>query len=201
MKKFNDTVLWEVLKTSDSIPATAPVHLDEALDDFIAVLHAFCREERNIAERTRALSDLRSKLATHLEDKLCTSKKCALLRNIIKQAISSIDSELFLVKMDLEHPERFIEFPSDTPPLGRWGGNISELIEYTIGPQVSGKLLMPSGKPMTFEEAIEFLEKTFGITIPYPHDRRAKVFDRQKNTAFQDEMRKTFLAEVERRDH
>ncbi len=200
MKRFDDTELWEVLKTYDNSPAIATVRLDDILDEFLAEIHSYCREDKNIAERTRSLNYLRSKLAAYLERKTYASKKLTVLRILIKRAISSIDSELFLIKMDLEHPERFIEFPADPTPLARWGGNVIDLIEYFIGPQAAGLLQQPSGRPMTYEESIELLEKTFGIKIPQPHDRRGKALDRQKNTAFTDEMRRVLLEEAKKRD-
>ena len=200
MKLFDDTELWEILNTYDNTPNIATVKLDESLDDFIARLHAFCRDEKNIAERTRILNYYRGKLSAFMEGKVQAIKKHTVLRIIINRAISSIDSELFLIKMDLEHPERFIEFPADTLPLARWGGKIADLIEYHIGPQAAGLLQHPSGRPMTWDETVEFLEKTYGITISNPSDRRAKALERQKNTAFQDEMRKVYLLEAERKD-
>lgn len=118
----------------------------------------------------------------------------------MKRAIYALDSERHILDMDLEYPDRFLEFPSDNPPFARWGGNINDLIEYHIGPQASGLLQHPSGQPMTYDESIEFLEKTYGITISNPHDRRGKVLDRQKNTKFQDEMRQVYLLESKKRD-
>ncbi len=200
MKRFDNTELWEILNTYDNTPAIATVRLDESLDDFIARLHAFCRDEKNIAERTRILNYYRGRLAAFMEGKVQASKKHTVLRIIIKRAISSIDSELFLIKMDLEHPERFIEFPADPAPLARWGGSINDLIEYHLGPQAAGVLQLPSGRPMNYEESIEFLEKTYGISVPQPHDRRGRVLDRQKNTSFTDEMRRTLLEEAKKRD-
>ncbi len=200
MKRFDDTRFWEIIETYDSNPAIATVELDGTLDEFIAGLHIYCREEKNIAERTRILNYYRGKLVALMEEKTQTSKKHTVLRIIIKRAISAIDSELFLIKMDLEHPERFIEFPADPPPLARWGGNVIDLIEYFIGPQAAGLLLQPSGKPMNYEESIEFLEKTFGITISNPSDRRGKALDRQKNTQFQDKMKRVYLEEADKRN-
>ena len=117
----------------------------------------------------------------------------------IKRAVGFINDEIDIIKMELEYPERFIVFPSENPPLARWGGKISDLIEYHIGPQAAGLLQHPSGQPMSYEESIEFLEKTYGITISNAHDRRAKVLDRQKNTTFQDEMRQVYLLEAKKR--
>lgn len=59
----------------------------------------------------------------------------------------------------------------------------------------------PSGRPMTYDEAVDFLEKVYGVTISNPCDRRGKVLDREDNTAFQDEMRKVYLLEANKRYH
>ncbi len=200
MRRFDKTELWEALKCCNNSPAIATLKLDDVLDEFLAEIHSYCRENKDIAERTRSLNYLRSKLTAYLEDRAYTSKKFTVLRIIIKRAISSIDSELMIIKMDLEHPERFIEFPADPAPLARWGGSINDLIEYHLGPQAAGVLQLPSGRPMNYEESIEFLEKTYGITVPQPHDRRGRVLDRQKNTSFTDEMRRTLLEEAKKRD-
>jgi hypothetical protein len=101
--------------------------------------------------------------------------------------------------MDLAHPDRFLEFPSENSPLAHWNGPIAEIIELSIGPQASGRLQHPSGRPMNYEESIKLLEKIFGITIADPYDRRGKILDRQKNTRFQDEMRLVFLQEAKKR--
>jgi hypothetical protein len=118
----------------------------------------------------------------------------------IKQAIHFVSDEIGIVRMDLEHPERFIEFPEDNPPLARWGSTSGNLIEYFIAPQAAGLLQHPSGKPMTYEESIELLEKIFGIKLLQPYDRRVKLLSRQKNTTFQDEMRRVFLDEAKKKD-
>ena len=188
MKLFDDTELWEILNTYDNTPAIATVRLDESLDDFIARLHAFCRDEKNIAERTRILNYYRGKLVAYMESKTQTSKKHTVLRVIINRAISSIDSELFLIKMDLEHPERFIEFPANPAPLARWNGKVIELIEYYLPLQISGKMLMPSGKPMTYTDLIRYLESSYGITIADERKRKSEVVNRAKATAFIEKM-------------
>ncbi len=56
MKRFDDTRFWEIIETYDSNPAVATVELDGILDEFIAGLHTYCRDEKNIAERTRILN-------------------------------------------------------------------------------------------------------------------------------------------------
>lgn len=200
MKRFDDTGLWEVLKNFEDPPSAMNTRLDVLLDKFVKYLHDYCREEKSIAEKTRSLNYARAELMMLLESKRFESKRYLCIRTIIKQAIYFIDGELNLIKLDLEHPERFIEFPSDHPPLARWGGNINDLIEYHIGPQTAGVLQHPSGRPMEYDESIQFLEKIYGITISNGSDRRGKVLDRQKNTSFQDEMRQVFLLEAKKRN-
>ena len=200
MKLFDDTELWEILKTYDNTPAIATVRLDESLDDFIARLHAFCRDEKNIAERTRILNYYRGKLSAFREGKVQATKKHTVLRVIINRAISSIDSELFLIKMDLEHPERFIEFPADPAPLARWGGKVIELIEYYLPLQISGKMLMPSGKSMTYTDLIRYLESNYGITIAGERDRKSEVINRSRPTVFIEKMLEV-LKEIVKKSH
>ncbi len=200
MKRFDNTGLLEALKNYDKSPSTSLTAGDTLLNEFIEDLYAYCRDESCIAERIRTLGFIRSEFATFMENDLPGSKKGAPLRKIIGKAIAAIDSELHIVKMDLEHPDRFLEFPSDNPPLARWGGKISDLIEYFTAPQAAGLLQHPSGQPMDFDGMCQWLEKNFGITISNPGDRRAKVLDRQKNTTFQDEMRQVYLLEAKKRD-
>ena len=198
MRRFDNTGLWKLLQAS-SHPATASATgLDSVLEEFIGELHNYCRDEMNIGERTRSLNYARSELDTYADG--YESKKRTPIRRMIGRAMNFIDSELGMIEKELKYPDRFIVFPEDHPPLARWNGKVTDLIEYFIGPQAAGVLLNPNGKPMNYEESVEFLEKTFGIKIAGPADRRAKVLDRQKNTTFQDEMRRTFLEEAKKRD-
>lgn len=200
MRRFDDTGLWEFLKNFENTPASINAGLDTLLERFAAYLHEYCREEKSIAEKTRSLNYAKSELVMLLESKRFDSKRYVCIRTVIKQAIYFIEGELNLIKLDLEHPERFIEFPSDHPPLARWGGNINDLIEYHIAPQAAGILQHPSGKPMEYDESIELLERIYGIEISNPSDRRGKALDRQKNTKFQDEMRQVYLLEAKKRN-
>ncbi len=200
MRRFDKTELWEALKCCNNSPAIATLKLDDVLDEFLAEIHSYCREKKDIAERTRSLNYLRSKLAAYLEDRAYTSKKFTVLRIIIKRAISSIDSELMIIKMDLEHPERFIEFPADPTPLARWNGKIIELIEYYLPLQISGKMLMPSGKPMTYADLIRYLESSYGITIAGERDRKSEVINRSRPTVFIEKMLEV-LKEIVKKSH
>jgi hypothetical protein len=109
-----------------------------------------------------------------------------------------VNDEIGIVRMDLDHPERFLEFPSDQPPLARWAGNVIDLIEYGIGPQAAGRLLKPSGEPMNYADSIKLIERVFGISVPDLYDRRATALNRTKNTVFQDEMRRVYLDEAKK---
>jgi len=200
MIRFDNTGLWEVVKHYDNSPATLTSGLDTVLDDFIVELYTYCREEKSMAERTRTLNYARSELAAYAESGAYELKKHSPLRTVIKRAIYAIDSELDLLKMELAYPERFITFPADNAPLARWNGKVADLIEYSIGPQVSGKLLKPSGEPMSYADVVEFIENVFGVTIPGAYDRKTKILSRQKNTTFQDEMRQVFLEEAKKMD-
>jgi hypothetical protein len=197
MKRFDHTRLWAVFRTLEQ--TTDGSNPKAIFDEFVDEVSAYCRAETSLAERTRTLSYVRSEFRLYLDEQRCGTKKNVPLRRIIRQAVYFIENEIDLVKMELAHPERFITFPSDSAPLIRWGASTADLIEYTIGPQAAGILQLPSGKPMNFEEAVIFLEKIFGITIPQFYDRRTKILDRQKNTAFQDEMRRIFLEEAKKR--
>jgi hypothetical protein len=110
------------------------------------------------------------------------------LRKIIKHAVGLVESERTLVKLEVEHPEQFIEFPSDNPPLARWNGKITELIEYYLPLQISGKLLLPSGRPMSYAALIRFLESSYGITITDERDKKSDVVNRGKPTIFIEKM-------------
>ena len=200
MRRFDNTRLWEIIRAYGNSTTTMTAGLDGVLDEFVKELHTYCREEKNIAEKTRSLTYARSELSDCLESGRLESKKYAPLRTVVKRGVYFIDGEINLIKLDLEYPERFIVFPEECPPLARWGGNINDLIEYHIGPQAAGKLLNPDGRPMNYEESIQFLEKTYGIKVPNAHDRRGRVLDRQKNTSFMDEMRRVFLEEAKKRD-
>lgn len=198
MRRFDNTGLWKLLQASGHSPTALTAELDSVLEEYVVELHGYCREEMNMAERTRSLNYARSELEAYADK--YESKKQTPLRKMIGRAIYFIDSEIGMIEQELKYPDRFIVFPEDHPALARWNGKITDLIEYFIGPQAAGKLLNPDGRPMNYEESIELLEKIFGINVPNSSDRRGRVLDRQKNTAFQDEMRRIFLEEAKKRD-
>jgi hypothetical protein len=190
MKRFDDTGLREVLKTPDSPSLGQVAEPDDLLDELIVKIHEYCREEKDMAERSRSLNYLRGKLAVYAEEDVIELKICKFLRRLIKQAIYFIDSEIDLAKMQIEYPERFITFPDDPVPLARWNGKPHELIEYIMPLQLDGKFLKPSGEPMTFIEMVRAFELFCGITVAKPHDIKMRLLTRKKNvTPFIDRMR------------
>ena len=74
MRRFDNTRLWEALKTSANLPTALSLRLNTALEEFRDDLRDYCKEERDIAERTRTLNSTRSELAT-LEPLFGKSKK------------------------------------------------------------------------------------------------------------------------------
>jgi hypothetical protein len=109
-----------------------------------------------------------------------------------------LDCELEIARMEWERPElRRPAAPSDA--IVQWGGPVADLLEYHIGPQAAGLLQHPSGMPMSYDESVEFIEKTYGVTVANPSDRRAKILERVDNTAFQDKMKKVFLLEADKK--
>jgi hypothetical protein len=126
-------------------------------------------------------------------------KKNVPLQKVIKRSMYFVDREIDLIKMDLEHPDRFLTFPDDRAPIARWNGSIAELLEYLIPPQVSGKLSKPSGESMCYSDLVRFIECIFGITVNKPYDTKTRLLSRKKNvTPFLDKMRHTLLEEVNR---
>ena len=112
---------------------------------------------------------------------------------VIRNAIYYIDSEIDLIRMELEHPERFLAFTDDNSPTLKWNGTVSELLEYLIPLQMDGKLSKPSGEVMSYTDLVKLIELVCGITIPAPYDRKTKLFSRMKNpTPFIDKMRQIF---------
>ncbi len=190
MKQFDNTELWEVLKSSGDLSSGMSIEMDDLIDKFIADVHIYCREEKDMAERGRSLNYLRGKLIVYIEDDSTDTKLCAFLRRLIRQVINFIDSEIELVKLEIEYPERFITFLDDPVPLARWNGKLAELLEYVMPLQLSGKILKPSGEPMAFTEVVRIFESLLGITIDNPNDIKMRLLARKKNvTPFIDKMK------------
>lgn len=68
MRKFTEASFWIALKDPLSFFQSNGISaLDAALDDFIAEIQTYCREESNLAERTRTLRYVKSQLAAYWE--------------------------------------------------------------------------------------------------------------------------------------
>ena len=184
MRRFDTTGLWELLKASLNASPALSVGLSAVLNEFAEELHTYCQDERNMAERIRTLNYTRSELTAYVEGLLNGSKKNIPTLSFIKMAIYFIDSEIDVAKMELEHPERFLTFPDENPPLARWNGKISELLEYSLAPWFAGKLLKPSGEPMDYVEIIKLIEILYGIKVPGAYDRKTEILSRQKPAVF-----------------
>lgn len=90
--------------------------------------------------------------------------------------------------MELKHPESFADTSDRQSPLARWGGKITELIEYMLPLQISGRLRLPSGQAMEYADLIRFLQASLGINIPGEYDRKTEVLSRNKPTVFIEKM-------------
>lgn len=62
MRKFHKTRLWEMLIVGGNHISDSSSEFDVVLDEFILELHNYCRNEPNIAERTRTLNYARNEL-------------------------------------------------------------------------------------------------------------------------------------------
>lgn len=197
--RFHNTKLWELLRSIGNSSSTSLGESGVVLNDFVEELLIYCREEKNIAERTRTLMYAKSKLLAIEELLKNELDKDVLIRNLVNKAIYFIEAELDIIKMELEHPDRFISFPSDNAPLARWNGTIAELLEYIIPPQVAGRLSKPTGEPMAYSDVVKLIETVFGISVTAPYDRKTKLLSRMKNiTPFLDKMRQVFREEAEK---
>jgi len=68
MKLFTETLFWIALKDPlDFLRSNGISTLDVALDDFIVEIQNYCREENNLAERTRTLRYVQTQLMAHKE--------------------------------------------------------------------------------------------------------------------------------------
>jgi hypothetical protein len=90
--------------------------------------------------------------------------------------------------MELSHPNRFVVPSGHCHIPALWGGKTTELLEYMLPLQVSGRLLLPSGKKMKYADLIRFLESSFGISISGAYDRKSEILSRSKPTVFIEKM-------------
>ena len=83
-------------------------------------------------------------------------------------------------------------------PLVRWNGKTAELLEYTIPPFLAGKFQTRSGEPLTWAGIVKLIETIFGISVPDLYDRKTKLLNRYKNTAFIDKMKRVLIEESQK---
>jgi hypothetical protein len=101
---------------------------------------------------------------------------------IIAQAVSLIDCELDIVKMELEHPERFTG-ESMPAPLAKWTGTMAGLLEIIIALFLAGLIRKPSGHKMNLAEVAGLFGKIFGVEPRDLYGRKSKLMARKKNEA------------------
>ena len=78
MRKFDTTGLCTAVRSAGSPTSGMTVGFDAVLDEFVAELQSYCRDEKNIAERTRTLHYARSELMSFMDTHASGSKKkCA----------------------------------------------------------------------------------------------------------------------------
>lgn len=138
MRRFTQSALWKALDASASTPFGIVMEPDAALDEFIIELHNYCREETDLAERTRTLQIAASELAATRRYFPYGSGKNVATLSVIERTIAYLDCEMKIVEMEPEYPERFAEQQHYTP-LIKWNGSIAELLEVAIPMQFSGK--------------------------------------------------------------
>jgi hypothetical protein len=81
IKKFNHTRLWALLCSSKQ-GTSESLDVDAALDEFAIELHSYCRQEKNLAERTRTLRYAHSELVAAREQfHTGAEKKCTVASN------------------------------------------------------------------------------------------------------------------------
>lgn len=124
------------------------------------------------------------------------------ISHLTEAALDLINCELDIIKMELDFPGRFLfdetEATAISRPLAQWNGTVAELLEYMIPLHVSGKLLKPTGEPMTWAGVVKHIELVCGVTVPDLYDRKAKILNRYKNTAFLDKMRQVVVEAAQR---
>ena len=179
MKKLDKSGMFSMLRNPDAI--TSISQADDVLSKFANELHDYCRREKNLAERYRTLMFTRSFLASPHGWMRGEEKIMRLLSYISGVAVNVIDGELELLKMELEHPERFVK--KILPPLAIWNGTIADLLELLTTVQLTGKLLKPSQEPMTYADVISFIRDVFGIHVAQPYKRKTELLTRVKGGA------------------
>ncbi|GHU55155.1 hypothetical protein FACS189411_03090 [Bacteroidia bacterium] len=129
MKRIIHRELLNIFSHTESAEDEAK---DIALGEFADELQSYCRQEKDLAERTRTLRFARSELAVAQERIHTGAGKNVLLQDIATQVIGLIDCELEIVKMEREHPERFVKADNAPASLAKWNGAIAELLELSV---------------------------------------------------------------------
>jgi hypothetical protein len=103
------------------------------------------------------------------------------LQAAVAQAIEVIDCELEIVKMELEHPERFIKADNAPASLAKWMGTVVDLLEIVIALFFTGLIRKPSGHKMNLAEVAGLCGKIFGVDPRNLYGRKSKLMIRKKN--------------------
>ncbi len=195
MKNFDQSGLWNILRDPE---ATVGVEqADDVLGKFATELHRYCREEKDLAERHRTLTLARSFIIAPQGFRYAAAPN-GVSDYISSTAMGIIDGELDILKMELEHPKRFVNQNKSPAPLALWTGTGTELLEVFTSIHLTGKLLKPTYEPMPFSDVITLIRDVFGASIARPYDRKTKMFTRTKGGApFLERLTAIYLRKVE----
>ncbi len=200
MIRFNDIGLWEVLKYPHNPAPGLLVGLDSLFDDFVVQINVYCQEEKDMAERTRSLNYLRSRIVSYAEGTIRGPKMHRCIGLLARQAISFIDSEINLVRMQLEYPECFCpDSPFDFAPRAQWNGTLAQLLEIIVALAPSGLIRTLDGRQMNLVEIAGLFEEIFGLKISDLYGRKTRLLTRKKNESpFLDNLLFLYRKEVEK---
>lgn len=193
MKNLEQSGLWAMLRNPETTAGIAQA--DAALNEFAIELHRFCRDEKDLAERHHTLTFARGLLTAPREH---GQKQTELSEHLSGVAAALIEGELEILKMELEHPERFVSKNQPPAPLALWNGTIADLLELLTAVHLAGKLLKPTYEPMTYADVISFIRNVFGLRVDRPYDRKSKLLARSKGGApFLAKLTAVYLGKVE----
>ncbi len=195
MKNSDQSGLWMML--CDPEVTVGIEHADAVFEKFATKLHRYCREEKDLAERHRTLTFTRGFITTPQRARDYAAPN-GLVDYISDMATGLIDGERDILKMELEHPERFVNQNKPPAPLALWSGTGAELLEVFTSIHLTGKLLKPTYEPMPFSDVITLIRDVFGVSIARPYDRKTKMFTRAKGGApFLEKLTSIYLGKVE----
>lgn len=185
MRFFTHTRLWAMFKdyentNNDFVRADA----DAAIDEFTSELIDYCREERDPAERIRTLRFARGELEI-AQEHFHGEKTSVALSVVIKKAIRLIDCELEIVRMELEHPQRFLNV--DKTPISNvlWAskGSKVKILELAGGLFRLGELTTFDGSELCFVDIVRAFEAAFNTDLRSLYIQRNQSRNRKKSTA------------------